>query len=210
MKKKPVLYTELAYFLGILLLALGNSLIEKAALGMSMVVAPAYILHLWISEYLPFFSFGMAGYVFQAGLLLVLILITRRARISYLFSFVTAVIFGFVLDLCMLIVSPIAAVELWVRILIFLSGMVLSTAGIAFLFHTYLLPEVYELFTKELVRKYGWELFRVKTAYDISSFVLAILMSLVIFGGFVGIGVGTVVCAFLNGFLIASFDKLYK
>ena len=69
MKEKRVIYSELAYFFGILVLALGTALMERADFGISMVVAPAYILHLKLSEYLPFFSFGVAEYVFQAVLL---------------------------------------------------------------------------------------------------------------------------------------------
>ena len=45
MKGKRTFYTEVAYILGIVVLAAGNALMEKANLGMSMVVAPAYLLH---------------------------------------------------------------------------------------------------------------------------------------------------------------------
>ena len=174
-----------------------------------MVVAPAYILHVKISELLPFFSFGMSCYVFQAAVLLLLIFITRRARLSYLFSFVTAVAHGLLLDLAMLVISPIVTSELWARILLLALGMPLSASGIALLFHTYLLPEVYELFVKEMVRMFDRPLVQVKTLYDLSSLVLATLLSLILFGGLVGIGVGTLACALLNGLLISSFDKLY-
>ena len=46
MKTKRVFYTELAYAIGITVLALGTALMERADFGMSMVVAPAYLLHL--------------------------------------------------------------------------------------------------------------------------------------------------------------------
>ena len=42
--KKPVFYTELAYILGLVLLALGTALTVYGNFGVSMVVAPAYIL----------------------------------------------------------------------------------------------------------------------------------------------------------------------
>ena len=45
---KKTFYSEYAYIFGILFLALGTALMEKADFGMSMVVAPAYILHLKI------------------------------------------------------------------------------------------------------------------------------------------------------------------
>ena len=35
-------YTEAAYFIGLIMLALGTAFMERADFGMSMVVAPAY------------------------------------------------------------------------------------------------------------------------------------------------------------------------
>ena len=92
--KKKVFYTEMAYVLGIVILALGTALMEKANFGMSMVVAPAYLLHVKISQTLPFFSFGMAEYTLQAVIIVLLALVMRRFKLSYLFSFCTAVIYG--------------------------------------------------------------------------------------------------------------------
>lgn len=41
--------TELAYAVGIVLVAFGTALMEKANFGVSMVVAPAYVLYRWLS-----------------------------------------------------------------------------------------------------------------------------------------------------------------
>ena len=46
MKTKQNCPTELAYVLGLVILAFGTALMERANFGMSMVVAPAYLLHL--------------------------------------------------------------------------------------------------------------------------------------------------------------------
>ena len=89
--KKKGFYTELAYLFGLVILAAGTALMERANFGMSMVVAPAYLLHLKLSRALPFFSFGMAEYLFQGLLLLVMVALLRSFRITYLFSFATAV-----------------------------------------------------------------------------------------------------------------------
>ena len=64
--------TELAYALGLIFIALSVALMQRANFGLSMIVAPAYILHLKISEFLPFFSFGMAEYTLQDVILLLL------------------------------------------------------------------------------------------------------------------------------------------
>ena len=60
-----------------------------------------------------------------------------------------------------------------------------------------------------IVGKWNLKLGVVKTVYDVCSLLVAVAMSLLIFGGLQGIGVGTVVCAFLNGTLIHLFGKVY-
>ena len=82
-------------------------------------------------------------------------LVVRRFKLSYLFSFVTAVIYGFILDLCMLLVSYVPMENMALRITYYTLGMVLCAIGIALFFHTYIAPEVYELFVKEVSSKYA-------------------------------------------------------
>lgn len=104
---KKIFYTETAYICGIIALALGTALMEKANFGMSMVVAPAYILYLRFSQIWSFITFGMMEYTVQAILLIIMITVLRKFKTSYLFSFVTAVIYGITLDGCLLMVGMI-------------------------------------------------------------------------------------------------------
>ena len=105
---KRTFYTEAAYAIGIISLAFGTALMEKADFGMSMVVAPAYLIYLKVSEFLDWFSFGMAEYCFQAFLIVVLVIVLRRFKRKYLFSFITAFIYGNVLDVMMRIADLIS------------------------------------------------------------------------------------------------------
>ena len=208
--KKRVFYTELAYVLGILVLAVGTALMERADFGVSMVVAPAYILHLKVSQFLPFFSFGMAEYTFQASLLIAMMIVIRRARLSYLFSAVSAVAYGFVLDGAISLIAILPLDAFAVRLIIYTVGMLLCSFGVALLFHTYLPPAAYELFVKEVSARFGADIHKFKTVYDCVSCIVAVAMSFLFFGlwQFEGIYYGTVVCALLNGTLIALFSKL--
>lgn len=209
MKTKKVCFTELAYVFGILILAIGTAMMEKADFGMSMVVAPAYLLHLKLSQIFPFFSFGMAEYVFQAFLLIVLSIVLRRFKRSYLLSFVTAVIYGLVLDGAMLAIGLLPGDSIVLRIVWFVAGMVLCSVGVALLFHTYIAPEAYELFVKELAETHGWSIGTVKTVYDCTSCLIGILLSFAFFGfwHFEGVKLGTIFCALINGWLISMISR---
>ena len=210
--KKRYFYTELAYIIGLTLLALSAALMEKADFGVSMVVAPAYLLHLQVSQYLPFFTFGMAEYTLQAVLLIIMIIVLRKFRLSYLFSFVTAVLYGFLLDLMMYFVSYIPYDNIASRIVYYILGLLGCAVGVSLLFHTYISPEVYELFVKELSAKSKTNINKVKTIYDCTSCVIAIIMSFAFFGmwHFEGVKWGTVVCALINGFTIGLSSKVFE
>lgn len=209
MKTKRVFYTELAYVAGLVVLAIGTALMERANFGMSMVVAPAYLLHLKISQVLPWFSFGMAEYVFQALLLIVLALLMGKFRLGYLFSFVTAVLYGLTLDGCMALVGLIPGDGLAGRVIFFLVGMAMCSLGVALFFHTYISPEAYELMVKGIADKWHWDVSRVKTVYDCLSCLMSIVLSFAFFGmwHFEGVKLGTVVCALINGLLIGQASR---
>ena len=71
--------------------------------------------------------------------------VLRRFRLSYLFSFVTAVLYGLALDGAMLLMSLLPQTrEIWIRCVYYALGIYITTGGVAFLFHTYFMPEAYE------------------------------------------------------------------
>ena len=205
-------YTELAYLLGLAALALGAALMAKANFGMSMVVAPAYLLHLHLSQSLPFFSFGMAEYILQAILLLALSLFMRKGKLLYLLALGTAVFYGLLLDGAMALLALVPQAGLPGRILFYLSGLLCCAAGVSMLFHSYLPPEAYELVVKEIAAKYGLAVHKCKTVYDCCSCLLAIVLSFSFFGPwqFVGVKLGTVLCALLNGWLIGRWSAFLE
>lgn len=210
MKTKKVFFTEFAYVVGIIALAFGTALMEQADFGMSMVVAPAYVIHLKISQYLPWYSFGVSEYIFQAVLLIVIFLVLGRFKKSYLFSFVTAVIYGAMLDLSISIVSLIPAYGMAARLAYYIFGMMFCSIGVSMFFHSYISPEAYELFVKEIANKWNWDISKVKTLYDCCSCLFGILLSFAFFGmwHFEGVKLGTILCALINGPLIGMFSRL--
>lgn len=210
MNGKRTFYCELAFAVGIVVLAFGVAFMERANFGMSMVVAPAYLLHLKISQFLPFYTFGMSEYVLQAFLLIVLSFVMRKVKKSYFLSFATAFTYGLVLDIAMPLVALLPCDGLVGRTVFYVAGMVVCALGVALLFNTYLPPEAYELFVKELSQKLDVPIAKVKTVYDCCSCLLGIALSFAFFGlgVFVGVKWGTIVCAAVNGWLIGQISRL--
>lgn len=196
---------ELSFLLGTVLLGLATSLMSKAGFGVSMVVAPAYV----IAEKVQVISAGTMCYIKQGVLILLTSLIMRRFRVTYLFSFLSAVLFGLSVDfftgVCL---AWVQSPSLPGRIALFCIGIPINSFSIALLFHTYFPPQAPELFVKELSRKYGWAVYKTKYVFDLSFCVLSIVLSLLFFRRLLYIGVGTVICALVNAPLIGFFGKI--
>lgn len=206
--KNRVFYTELAYVFGIIALALGVALMEAADFGMSMVVAPAYLIHLKVSEALPFFSFGMAEYTLQLLLVIITCAVLRKIRLSFLFSFVTAVIYGLILDGFIFLMGLVPVGGFAARAVFYVLGMLTCSLGVSLVFHTYIPPEAYELFVKELAVRFGVKISVFKTCFDIAMMLIGVVLSFSFFGmwHFEGVKAGTVICALLNGYTIGKIS----
>jgi len=210
--KKATFYTELAYLFGIAGLALGTAFMEKANMGISMVVAPAYLIYLKLSMVWTFVTFGMAEYTLQVFLLIIMIAVLRKFKASYLFSFVTAIIYGFALDGCMALIADTDTSFFAARIAFYIIGLVLCAVGVALIFHTYIAPEVYELFVKEVSIKMHSNINHFKLGYDCLSCLIGIILSFLFFGlfQFEGVKLGTIICALINGKIIGIISHLME
>lgn len=200
---------EIAWVFGIVFCALGVCLITKADFGLSMIAAPAYILHIGFVKVFPWYTQGTSEYIFQGLLLFLLCLGIQRFRFRYLLSFVTAVLFGIVLDGWFLVFGGNGAYEaLWLRVAAFAAGELFTGLAIAFFFRTRLPLQIYELIVTEVADRYKWNSTTVKQVYDVASLVLSLLLAFFVNHSGTGIGIGTVVLTFINAPLIALSGRI--
>ena len=205
---KLKIHSETLYFAAIVLLAFSVAMLTAANFGISMIVAPAYILSLKTG----FLTFGQAEYVLQAGLFIVFCLVMRKFKAVYLSSFVTCLIYGAVLDLWRLLpifnpnVTVPGSMPMPLRIVMF--GILLTSLSIACFFKTYLYPQVYDFFVKGVSAKFHIKRSFFKTCFDLSCLAVGSAMTLLFFGKFVGISFGTLFMALINGTVIGFFGRL--
>lgn len=200
---------ELAWVLGIVLCALGVALSTKANFGLSMIAAPPYIVHVKLAQILPWYTQGTSEYIWQGFLFLVMLIIVRRFKVKYILSFITAILFGLTLDVWLAVLGGGAPYEqLWLRITIYILSQIISTLSIAFFFRTSLPTEIYELFVIEIAEKFRLDPSRVKLFYDIAMLAMGIILTFLLHGELIGIGIGTVITTVINAPLISLFGKL--
>lgn len=205
--KKKRIASEFIYISAILLLSFTTNLMALANLGMSMIVSPAYIL----SQKIDRLSYGQAEYIVAGILFVIFCLVMRKFKMSYLSSFITGLLYATMADLWKMIIPLFHSLNIMpfsIRIIYFVIGLLLSAMAIAMFYNTYLYPQIYDFFVKEVSNKYHISLQKFKTGFDCTFLLISIILSLCLFHQFIGVGIGTVIMAFCNGTLIGFFQSL--
>lgn len=207
--KKEKILNVFNWAIGLILCQFGICLCTKANLGLSMISAPPFIIHVKLREIWSWFSQGTAEYCWQTFLFLLVCVIVRRFRWRNLLSFATAVLCGFILDGWIWLFGGNAPFESYaMRVAMFAFGSIVIALAIAFVFRTTMPMQVYEMAVAEIADRFHFDRSKVKYANDIIMLCLAIALSWILTGGWTGIGWGTVIVTLLNAPLIAVFGKL--
>lgn len=209
--KKITFYSELVYITAMLTLTLAVSLSAAADFGVSMIVAPAYIMSLKFD----IFTFGQWDYILQGVLFIVFCIVIKKVKPLYFVSFATCFIYGTVLDLWRAlipvlnpVITPPGSMDMPVRIMFFILSMLLTAFAVALFFRTYIYPQVCDFFVVGITRKFGVNQTKFKRIFDACCLSLSVALTLVFFGAFRGIGVGTIIVTALNGLLIGGCGKI--
>lgn len=186
-----------------IIMPLAISIMAKANLGLSMIAAPTYI----ISEKVSFLTYGQTEYIFQALVLILMCIAVRKFKVSYLSSFLTAIIYGTVLDFFIWMLRGVTIESMWARIAVFVLGMLFTSVGVAFFMNTYLAPCAYDYFVRTVVEEKCLDLKNFKLGFDFCFLALSTVLTLALFKKFIGMTAGTLVIAVFNGNIIAFVNK---
>lgn len=211
--KKIKIYSELVYIIALFGLPFSVAMLAAADFGVSMIVAPAYIL----SQKFTFFTFGQWDYIVQSFLFVAFCIAMKKFKFTYFVSFITCVLYGTILDMWRAIIpllnptiTPPGSMDLWIRVVMFAAGELITSFTVMLFFKSYIYPQVCDLFVKGIVEKYSLNKIKSKRIFDFSCLAVSIALTLVLFKGFVGIKWGTAVLTVCTSVFIGLFDKLYN
>lgn len=219
--KKIQKASELLWLFGIVFVALGVAICSKANLGVSMIAAPAFIVNEAIAPLSSIFSVGVTEYIIQGIMLIILCIVVGKFNWRYLLCFVVAVIYGYTLDLFLVILGGVEFDTIWLRYIMLIVGDITIAFGVACFFRTYMPLQVHELFVAELVDRFHIDINKTKTVFDYSMLLLSVALALVLLRdfdsfdwstithtSFHNIGVGTIITTLINSPLIKTMGKL--
>ena len=194
-KAEPrVWYGELALLLAVLTNSFGVVLMLYSGGGISAISSVPYAF----SEVIPRLTLGTWTYLFQAALILSLMILRRQFVLQYLFSFVVGFVFAQLLDLHELWIDVLPD-RLALRILYFVISYLIICFGIA-LSNRCGLPIIpTDLFPRELARITGISYPKIKIGFDVICLMITAGMTGIFLGQLKGLGIGTVLAAFTMG-----------
>lgn len=195
--KLPLFRGELALAVAVVINSFGVVLMLYSGAGISAISSVPYAF----SEVLTFFSLGTWTYIFQAGLILSLMVMRRRFVVSYLFSFAVGFVFSELLDVHELWINVLPVGLGW-YVLYFVISYLLICLGIA-LSNRCKLPIVpTDLFPRELEQITKISYPKIKISFDAICLIVTAGMTCLFLGHLEGLGIGTVLAALTMGKVI--------
>lgn len=194
MKQKKVFPCEIALLEAMIINPLCVSLLVKSNLGVSTLSS----VPLAISKVLNQISYGNWNFIFQSGILIVLMIITHKKLKSCIVSFGLAYVFGILIDFYEYSLSFFPD-TLSFRIIYFIIGFIVITYGASlFILCQYpILP--FDSFVRDISDYFHLKIKYVKTCFDFVSVITTMLIGLLFLDEIVGIGIGTILGALFTG-----------
>lgn len=188
---------------GLFILAFGIALSSKTGLGVSPSQSVSYILSL-----ITPLSMGTVTMILNLCFFAGQIIILRKAfkPIRFL-QLVVVFIFSYFTDLTLRIVAPLEVTSYWAKLLLSIVSCVVIALGVYLEVKAGLIVMATEGFISALADVIRKDFGITKIILDWSCILVSVIISLISFGGLVGVREGTVIAAFLVGFLVRIYNK---
>ena len=193
----------LIFLVGLFVNSLGVSLITKANLGTSQISSIPYVLSLN-------FPFTLGNFTIFFSIFLIalqLIILRRNFKLEHILQIPVSIIFGYFIDLTMILFSWVNPEAYIMKIVYLLIGCLILGVGVYMevLADVVMLPG--ESFVRAIVLTWKTNFGTTKICFDVSMSVIAAVLSFVFAGSLAGVREGTVIAALLVGFIARLIGK---
>ena len=155
-------------------------------------------------------TFGTNTFLINAVFLLGQILVLRsRFRLWNLLQLPAVLVFGLMLDLSMLIISPHAPAGWWGGLAMSMTGNLVLAAGIVMQIRSNTIVQPGEGIVLAIATVLRKNFGTLKILNDFSLSVIAALIGWIVLGHVVGIREGTLISAFLIGFFVRIISRVF-
>lgn len=203
----PVLRQILRYLicaLGIVINSFGIAFITEGSLGTSPISSVPYVISLRFEDW----SFGTVTFIMNMIFILVQIILLRREfKPIQLLQILANLLFSVCIDISTSLLWWFQPSFIPLQILSVLLGCLILALGIAIEVAPNAVVVPGEGIVRAITRVTKIRFGTVKICFDVSLVVIALVLSIVFFGGIRGLGLGTIICALIVGWLVNQIDE---
>lgn len=201
---KEMVKRYVVFLIGLFVSSLGVSFITKANLGTSPISSIPYVLSMR-------FPLTIGGFTIVFSLLLIalqIMILKKDFKLIDLLQVPVSVIFGYFIDLTMIMLDWLDPQGYPFKIMYLLIGCVILGFGVylEMLGNVIMLPG--ESFVRAVVKRWNRDFGFTKVCFDASMTICAGLLSVIFFLQLQGVREGTIISAILVGLIAKSFDKV--
>lgn len=191
------------FIIGLFINSLGVSLVTQADLGTSPISSIPYVLSLNFS-----LSLGEFTIIFSILLIILQVAILRKNfKIENLLQIPVSIAFGYFIDITMILLKDIDPQTYIMKLVYLIAGCAILGIGVYMevLADVVMLPG--ESFVRSVIFHIEKEFGAVKIFFDSTLSLIAVGISFVFAGSMYGVREGTVIAAFLVGFVARNIGK---
>lgn len=205
MSTKELIKRYILFIISLFFAALGVAVTKHGELGVSPISSVANVMS---SKY-AFLTLGTWLIVWNCVLILGQVLILRREfKPVQLLQIPLSFLFGLFTDFGMWCVSYLPCDTYPVRMILVICGIVILSFGVSLSVIANVIMNSGEAFVKAISDKTGANFGNVKIGFDVTCVILAVVLSMLFFGGkIVGTREGTILTALLTGLFVKFFTK---
>ena len=208
------LWQHLLLFISLFIMTFGVALCVRSNLGSSVISTIPFVMALaGETDKAPGLTIGEYTYIMNFILVLLQIMVLRRKfEPMQLFQLVIGFLFGFLLDINMLLSSSLACDSLISQICVQLSGCFVLAFGIAMEIRCGSVTMPGEGLPAAISKATGRPFAKVKIIVDISLVVIAVILGYIFFAKWLWnvVGIGTLIAMLLVGILVKLFNPHMK
>lgn len=198
----------LAFVCGLFLMAMGVAFSIVSLLGTTPISSISYSLALITN-----IDIGITTFLFNASLIVIqFIILKSKFHKKRLLQFINCVLFGYLTDVALHIVSfiPFDA-SLWMCGLFLVISIFLTAFGIFVYMPANIAPLPGEGCVEAIAITTGWRFSSIKIAFDATMVVLSLVMCGLFYTNILGaVNIGTFISAFFVGFTLRQINNLYE
>jgi len=220
MKTSVITYIKrvICLLLGLFILTFGIALSAKSGLGVGPTSSLAYVLSQFqIGGYLAtvpvvgqFFPITMGEFTFLMNVLFVLLqiaILRKNYKPVYLLQLVVVFFFSFFTDFTLWLVRGFAVEVYWQQLLLAIVSDIIMAVGVFLEVRAGLITMATEGFIKAISDVFHIDFGTMKMILDWGMVVISAAISLIAWHKLVGVREGTILAAFLVGFIVRFFNR---